>query len=228
MVIETGLTIAYKCSSCGAFEFFDLSVFSLMGGKECRLLCRCGKSGITVYRRNRSGCRIKIPCMACGNDHVYSFRLSRLLIKNISSFTCPEKGIQQCFIGNDEIVRMKIDLLEKEFDELIDMFGYENYFKNTQVMFDSLNRVHDIAEQGNLCCECGSSDIELVLLSDRICLRCGKCGGSKIIHAATNRDLKKILEKRFILLATRDSGYKTCNMGMSSAAPGRERKADPD
>ena len=112
-----------------------------------------------------------------------------------------ETGIQQCFIGKDYIVRRKIDNIEKELDELIDMFGYDSYFKNTRVMFDSLNRVHDIAEQGNLYCECGNEDIELRLLSDKIHLKCNKCHGSISILASTNEDLKKIQTIQSIMLS---------------------------
>ena len=50
-------------------------------------------------------------------------------------------------------------------------------------MLDSLNLIHDIAERGNLFCECGNDDIELLLLSDRIYLRCNLCPGNKIIYA---------------------------------------------
>jgi hypothetical protein len=73
-----------------------------------------------------------------------------------------------CFIGADEEVRKRIDSLEKKFDELIDLFGYDKYFLNTQVMLDALNKIHDIAESGNLYCECGSNEVELLLYEDKI------------------------------------------------------------
>lgn len=104
------------------------------------------------------------------------------------------------FIGNDEDVRKKIDSLEREFDELINTLGYDNYFVNTQVMFDSLNIIHDIAEKGNLFCECGNNDIELLLLSDKIYLRCKRCPANKIIYASSNEHLKNNLQTKQILL----------------------------
>lgn len=115
-------------------------------------------------------------------------------------FNCPETGMQICFIGKDEAVRKKIDSLEEEFDELMDTYGYESYFRNTQVMFDTLNRIHDIALNKNLYCECGSTDIGLVLLSDCILLRCAKCGSNKRIPAARNKDLKDLLTKSQIMV----------------------------
>lgn len=204
MLIDTSVTIAYKCSSCGSFEFFNTSLFALLKKKESKFNCRCNRSCITVKQEGKSGFLLKTPCMGCGNEHIYFIGKSSMIFKGICVFNCPETGLQQCFIGRDILVRKKVDSLEKELDELIDMFGYDNYFINTQVMLDSLNRIHDIAAQGNLLCECGNKEIELVLLSDRILLKCPRCSAGRIIPAATNEDLKDVLLKQS-LLVTSDS-----------------------
>jgi hypothetical protein len=201
MLIDTSLTIAFKCSTCGSFEFFNLSIFKLLYNKEYIFTCRCNNSRTLLSVENFKEYKIKIGCIGCGNDHIYLISRKEILNKDINIFHCPETGIQQCFIGKDYVVRRKIDNIEKELDELIDMFGYDSYFKNTRVMFDSLNRVHDIAEQGNLYCECGNDDIELRLLSDKIHLKCNKCQGSISILASTNEDLKKIQTIQSILLS---------------------------
>ena len=200
MLIETGITIAYKCSSCGTFEFFNISLFELSCKKVNYLTCHCNKSSISITEENSRDYKIMIPCMACGNTHIYNLSRKEMFYKDINVFNCPETGIRQCFIGNDKTVRKQIDSLEKELDELIDMFGYDSYFKNTQVMFDALNKVHDIAEQKSLYCECGNDDIELTLFPDRIHLRCKKCPGNRTIYAESNEDLKDLLMRHQILL----------------------------
>lgn len=199
MLIDTSATIAYKCSSCGSFEFFNISLFNILYKRGSVYCCHCQKSNITISQQHNFYL-FKIPCIGCGNDHVYMLSKKDILLRDLNVFNCPETGMKLCFIGRDEPVRKKVDSLEEEYDELIDMFGYESYFKNTQVMFDSLNKIHDIAEQGNLLCECGCSEIELVPLSDRIVLKCSKCGMSKLFLAATNEDLKDITDKKQILL----------------------------
>lgn len=201
MLIDTSATIAYKCTSCGSFEFFNISLFILLYKKKCNLSCRCKKSSITVKQEGENNFLISIPCIGCGNEHTYLLTKRSFLLGDPVVFNCPETGMQICFIGRDEAVRKKVDSLEEELDELMDAYGYESYFKNTQVMFDILNRIHDIALNDNLYCECGSSDIELVLLSDCILLRCVKCGCDKTIAAANNKDLKSILSKNQILLS---------------------------
>jgi hypothetical protein len=164
-------------------------------------------SSITVSREDSCNYKIKLPCIGCGDEHIFIFSRKKVLSGGVCILYCPEKGIPQCVIGRDELVRKKVDCLEQELDELIDMFGYDSYFKNTQVMLDSLNRIHDIAEQGNLLCECGNDDIELILLSDRIYLKCRKCPGNIVISAATNEDLKDTLAKQYVLLSQEYSGY---------------------
>lgn len=201
MIIDTGMTIAYKCSSCGTYEYFSASLFGLMQKKECCLTCRCKRSGITVSEKASLKFNIRMQCIACGNEHSFEVDAKECINRGIVVFYCHQTGIQLCFIGKDIQVRQKIDSLEKELDEMIDTFGYDSYFKNTRVMFDSLNRIHDIAEQGNLICECGSNDVELVLLSDRIQLKCSRCPGTSIVHAASNEDLKDVLRIQQIFLS---------------------------
>lgn len=200
MIIDTSKTIAYKCSSCGAFQFINISLFEMSSKKESSFTCRCNGSSLVIAREGLNDYRIVIPCIGCGTDHIYLFGRKELVSGEIHVLNCPKTGMQQCFIGNDEDVRGKLDSLEKEFDELIDTLGYDNYFVNTQVMFDSLNIIHDIAEKGNLFCECGNNDIELLLLSDKIYLRCKKCPACKIIYASTNEHLKNNLQTKHILL----------------------------
>lgn len=201
MLIDTSATIAYKCTSCGSFEFFSVSLFILLYKKKCSLPCRCKKSSITVKQEGENNFLISIPCIGCGNEHTYLLTKKSFLSGDPAVLNCPETGMQICFVGRDETVRKKVDSLEEEMDELMDAYGYESYFKNTRVMFDILNRIHDIALNDNLYCECGGSDIELVLLSDCILLRCAKCGCDRRIAAANNKDLKSILMKNQILLS---------------------------
>jgi hypothetical protein len=140
--------------------------------------------------------------MACGEDHSFVVNRKELLRENTITFHCPQTGIPQLFIGRDKDVREKVDALEKDLDDLISFFGYDSYFCNTQVMIDTINKIHDIAQQEDLICECGSTDIEVFLLSDKIFLKCRECTGSKIIKAVSNEDLKNILKKNQLVLST--------------------------
>jgi len=208
MLVDADITIAYKCSSCGSFEFFNVSLFKLFSKKDFNFACRCGKSGIRIKKGYDGSYSMLIPCIGCGLQHSFEVRRKEILCNRISEFICPVTNVKQCFMGKDAAVRKKVDNLEKELDQLIDTFGYDNYFVNTQVMFDLLNKVHDIAEQGNLYCECGNDDIELVLFSDRIYLKCKKCFAGRSILATSNEHLKNIFAEQEILLTGKLPYYK--------------------
>ena len=200
MIIDAGTTIAYKCLSCGTFEFVRITLFELSFGKDAVYKCRCNGSTLVISKENADSYKISIPCIGCGTNHVYILERKDFMKQDVSVFYCPKTGIKQYFIGCDMDVRKRIDILEKEFDELINMFGYDSYFSNTQVMFDSLNIIHDIAEKGNLFCECGNNDIELLLFSDKIYLRCKKCPASKVLNTSTNEHLRQNLKLKQITL----------------------------
>lgn len=200
MIINTGITFAYKCSSCGTFQFNNISLFEISQKEESVFTCRCKKAALVMKKESPAVFKIVIPCIGCGTSHIYLMSIKEFIAQEIYIFNCPNTGIEQCFVGSEQAVRKKIDKLEREYDELINMFGYDNYFINTQVMFDSLNIIHDIAERGNLFCECGNDDIDLLLLSDKIYLRCSLCPGNKIIYASSNEHLKVSLLRKQIML----------------------------
>lgn len=206
MLIDTSITIAYKCISCGSFDFFNISLFMLLSKGNCVAPCRCKKSGITIDQEGENSYFITFPCIGCGSEHVINIKKKDMISGRLRAFNCPETGMKICFIGRDDIVRKRVDGLEKEYDEIIDKYGYESYFKNTQVMFDTLNYIHDIALKGKLSCECGSSDADLKLFSDSILLKCGRCGCEKIIPAACNKDLKEIFSLDSLLISEKTSG----------------------
>jgi hypothetical protein len=200
MLIDASVTIAYKCTFCGSFRFINISLFTFLYKKSCSLPCDCKKSRIAIKREGENYYLFSIPCIGCGCEHTYLVKRKNILSGRTETVNCPATGMQICFIGKDEAVRKKIDSLEKEFDKLMDTYGYESYFRNTRVMLDTLNRLHDIAISGNLYCGCGSSDIELALFSDSVLLICCKCGGKKRIPAVKNDDLKEILTKNMIMI----------------------------
>lgn len=199
MLIDTRLTLAYKCHYCGTFEYSGITLFSIAGGRYA-ISCRCGQSELCITEPTSGHYDIRLQCSACGQEHIYHSNHRDMLYRDINAFKCPNTGMQQLFAGRDDEIRRRIDSIEKEQDELIDCLGYERYFKNTRVMMDTLNMIHDIAAKGNLFCECGNDDVEVTLFPDCIFLKCRKCPGSMIVSAESNNDLKKILSYRHILL----------------------------
>jgi hypothetical protein len=201
MVVNTVFTFAFKCSQCGSYSFFDISYFNMEIKGEINLRCRCGGSQATVNMLKRGRIAFSVPCIGCGDMHEYMASRKELRDSGLLVCRCKNSGIQHCFAGSDDNVRKRIDILEDELERLMDELGYERYFINSQVMLESINRIHEMAEKGQLYCRCGSNDIEVVLLEDKIFLKCRSCPGKTTICASSNKDLEKILMNRAVLLS---------------------------
>ncbi len=194
MIVNTYTTIAYKCAACGNVEFFAISLFKLLHSDQILLTCKnCNHSKIKVCKDDTQNLRFNIPCIGCSHTHNFILTRREALSKSLKTFSCPNTGVKLCIIGNDQFVRERLDKYEKEMDNIVNMFDYEDYFINTQVMYKTVNIIHDIAEQGNLTCSCGKHDIEILLLSNKIYLKCLHCASTETIDAASNEDLKKAM-----------------------------------
>lgn len=208
MLIDMDITIAYKCSSCGTFDFTNINIFKLFLQGSLVSRCRCKAEKLDIFKLSKNEYRLTVPCIYCGLVHSYVINREELISNNLLIYNCPITNINQCFIGTDKQVRSRVDSFEKQLDLILDTMGYDDYFENSQVMMDTLNKIHEIAEQGKLYCECGYKDIVVSLLPKGVYLKCRKCSGDKFIPAASNNDLKKTMQKAGIYLIERKAKYK--------------------
>ena len=207
MLIDMDVTIAYKCFTCGTFDFTNINLFKLFPHGSVMSKCRCGGAKLEILEICKNEYKLTVPCIGCGAEHSHIIGREDLISNDIMIYACPMTGIKQCFVGRDTVVREYIDGFEKEMDILIDGLGYDNYFVNTRVMIDTLDKIHDIAEQGHLHCECGCDDIMVSMLKKGIYLKCPQCTGSKLIPASSNNDLKNTLQQVSIVLFEKKFKY---------------------
>ena len=64
--------------------------------------------------------------------------------------------------------------------------------EHQQILLEAFNRVHDLAEEGELFCPCGGHEFTADIAEDAIHLECTRCGSSAIIPAKTPDDLKQL------------------------------------
>lgn len=207
MLIDMDVTIGYKCFSCGTFDFTNINLFNLFLQGSVSSKCRCGGAKLEIHEICKNEYKLTVPCIGCGSKHFHIISREDFINNEVTIYTCPITGIKQSFLGRDAMVRAYIDNFEKELDVMIDGLGYDSYFVNNQVMIDTLNKIHDIAEQGYLHCECGCDDINVSMLKKGIYLKCSNCSGCKFIPAASNNDLKKTLQRVSIVLLEKKSKY---------------------
>ncbi len=199
MIISTDFTVAYKCIACGAFDFISINLFGLLKQKYIKECCRCGQAH-AEFKYFDDKISVSVPCIACGTTHEYIINIQEIRRKKIIKFVCKNTGVEHCFVGNDYVVRQCVDSLEREMDSMMDTLGYESFFANSQVMLETINRIHDLAERRRLICQCGCREVGIHLHYKGVFLKCSKCFCYKYIPAASNLDLKITLSKKTIIL----------------------------
>jgi len=193
MVINTVSTLALYCSRCGKIHMHNISRFNLKSTGRRNLLCSCGQVQATITSSGERQCLLDIPCVLCQTNHVICLDSKRLWHADIDKIYCVQENFELGFIGTRKIIEETINKYTVEFEKLArDMDEYDDYVQNPQVMLETLNKIHDMAEKGGLYCRCGSVAIGAEVLPDGIELECAQCGGQVFIQAQTEQDLTYI------------------------------------
>lgn len=200
MIIDRKKLLSYRCPDCGSIESHQINVFDIKNGKELNKLCSCRKSGVGIHRHASKVYTLNIPCIICGETHIYKLSGKKLWANGINCIICDKTNTEIAYIGEHSLVQRQIANFYKEVDQLADRLGYNDYFFNVRVMLEVLNRIHDLAENRKLICECGCSHVELTLLPDSIKVRCKYCSTHRFVLAKTNKDLLKIKAARDLII----------------------------
>lgn len=192
MLIATNAVLAMRCPACGKMEFYGFSRFSFPKGKSVSISCSCGAIVLVAGTRNGSVYWLQVPCVVCDTKHLEEITGKRLWSGEVVCLSCQETGLELGHIGPEEKVKEVVFGYERELEALIDEFGSDEYFHNSKIMYEVLNCLHDIAEQGAIYCQCGNHKIEVDIFPDRLELHCRECDSINIIYAETEDDLKVI------------------------------------
>lgn len=195
MIISTHTILAMRCPECGKLDYHKLSRFDFSGQKNVKIKCSCGFVKLFVSTKNRTKYWLQVPCVVCETKHLRNLSSRMLWSDEVNYLYCQETGLELGYIGpRDEVETLAIaheenmEALANEFDR------EEEYFHNSDIMYEVLNCLHDIAEQGALYCQCGNQDVEVDIFPDRLELHCKDCDSVNIIYAETEEDLRVIKE----------------------------------
>jgi ribosomal protein L44E len=209
MVISAFATFALYCPRCGKLEFHDVSRFTLKTAESHVLRCSCGQVQATVASACHHQYILSIRCASCSSNHVVCLDSRRFLgsgTDTLSKIYCPVENLELGFAGR----RSSIDFFMKEHRQEVERLAREMYkneysehdesIENPKVMLDVLNRVHDIAESGQVHCRCGSSAIEAMIMPECIEIYCRSCGAQMAIPAVNEHDLELVRRMQSIEL----------------------------
>lgn len=204
MVISAVITFALYCPRCGKLHMHDVSRFKLKMAESHVLRCGCGQVQATITSACHHQYILNIPCVSCNTNHVVCLDGRRFLgtsidsKNNLSKIYCPVENLELGFAGRRGSIeffinehRQEVERLAREMDKN-EYSEYDESIENPQVMLEVLNRVHDIAESGNVHCLCGSKAIEAMIMPECIELYCQCCGAQAAIPAASEHDLELI------------------------------------
>ncbi len=201
MLINTTVTIALFCVSCGKVHREELSYFVLGNSGIMDINCGCGHNIGVLKGLSQGRYRLFFYCEICKDVH--SIELSRRgfaqedALRLFAACQQTEIGV----VGNSGAVQQEL------FDRSNELCAYlkdnlsEEDCNEPHILFEAINRIDDLAENGSICCgECGSNNIGLEVLDRHILLFCSGCGNMYALRAMDESDAKKIRELSFIEL----------------------------
>ena len=190
MLIDTACSVALYCQHCGRIQLQDVPLFS--GKKYFEMQCdNCGHTMGEIVMRPRTGLTLRTICGVCEgeNRHQLSWRQLRKL--RFEKLYCAHDHFELGYIGQWQDIAEFLDFNAAEYDSLHPGDGDE-FLERRQTLLEALNRVHDLAAQGELSCLCGSKDIAAAIMGESIVLECQTCGACCVLPARTAEDLQQL------------------------------------
>ena len=225
MIVATEFIVAIRCPLCGKLDLHNVSRFSLAGSGSYKINCACGAPKLVIGTKNHQKYWFQIPCVLCETNHLVYYKAKELCSDKVEYLYCTETNVELGFFGSEEKVRGLAENYEYNLESLVDGLGYDDYFFSPEIMFEVLNSLHDVAEEGFLYCECGSYQIEIDIFPDRIELQCKECKTVSTIFAETEEDLKRLKGTKKIELVK--NGFRSLDssvMPLDSGSKGKKTK----
>jgi hypothetical protein len=219
LLITTTTALALRCPECGKIKYHSLSLFSFSAKKTLRLTCACGAPLLVISTRNRKVFYFQVECLMCEGTHLLEFFLKEIWSGSVLSLVCNETDLEIGFIGPRDQVKKRIANQERSLQEMAEDLGYSDYFANPEIMYEILDCLHKIAEDGKLSCQCGNQQVEVEIFADRIELRCAGCGSFGVIRAETRQDVETVKKIWEIVLDPNSANM----IGIGKEGPGRRR-----
>jgi hypothetical protein len=207
MLVSTLTTLALRCPGCGKMDFYAVSRFNFSGNTNVKVLCECGTTLINIAKKSRNIYCLQIECVMCETKHLITLKAGELWNQKVHTVTCEGTGVEIGFIGTKELVIKSVKNLDRSIREMAEDLGYDKYFLNSDVMFQALELLRTMAEEGRMSCSCGGALLEVDVFPDRIELSCSSCDAVGIVFAETVKDLQWIQNMEGIRLEAHSYRY---------------------
>jgi len=207
MLINTQTTLALRCPHCGKLDFYALSRFGCSGRNIGKIKCECGAGLLSVCQKGKGVFRLQVDCVMCETKHVLSYKSKELWNSEVLTIICESTGVEIGFIGSKDAVLKSVKRVDRSLREIAEELGYDKYFINADIMYQVLDLLRKMTDEGQMSCSCGSSQVELEVYPDRVELLCPQCDAVGIVFAETVKDLQWVHDMGQVHLEARAYRY---------------------
>ncbi len=200
MVIEYFTTISLRCPVCGRLDIHPISIFDFSGKSGKDIYCECGYRKVKLGNKNFKRFWIQFSCIICEMEHTLYYTPAEFWGLRLLTIHCPDTDLKLGYLGPEILVQGEIQDQQQDLDDMIKDLGFDDYFRDPEVMLGVLDILHDIAETGGLFCQCGNRNIDIDMYPDKIELLCRNCQGITMINARTVSDLEQLKETKRVIL----------------------------
>lgn len=190
MLIREACSAAFYCQRCGKVHVHDIPYFA---GPRTVLGCdRCGQAQV-VCERMDGGRQIAftVGCVLCGKESLARYSFKRLPHVRLEKVFCQHDHFELGYVGRRQLIEELLAFNQAEFAALHPHEG-KNFIEKQPILLEALNRVHEMAAQGDIVCPCGSGLISADIQGNSIVLSCDVCGSYDVLRAETERDLARL------------------------------------
>lgn len=190
MLIWEACSAAFYCQRCGKVHVHDIPYFA---AHRTVLRCdRCGQAQV-VCERGDGGRQIafSVGCVLCGKETPAVYPLKRLPKIRLEKVFCQHDHFELGYIGRRHLIEELLAFNQAEFEALHPHEG-KNFIEKQPILLEALNRVHEMAAQGDVVCPCGCGLISADIRGSSIVLSCEVCGSYYVLRAETEKDLARL------------------------------------
>ncbi len=190
MLIRNVCSLALYCQHCGSIHIHDVPYFSPTRGTTVRCeSCGHDKAKISCLPRRRLA--IEASCVVCGTNNRFVYALKDLRGIGMKKIYCEREHFELGYIGCRRRIEELMRFNQAEFEALHPHDG-KNFIEKQRILLEALNRVHDMAQAGDIVCPCGSEELTADIQGSYIVLECEHCGSYSVLRAENAGDLEKL------------------------------------
>lgn len=201
MLVELKRMVSYICPFCSNISSKYLSIFNFSGVENVQLICPthgCHETCVHITQKN-SKYKLDVECPLCGEKHSYYISKEHFWNKNLITYKCPVAGIDIFFAGKKDEVEKILEDNSDVYSDVIDDMDDDTDNVSFDLLYAIIERLHNLMENHDVSCLCGSEDIEMNIVNGNIILSCKKCKKTKVIEPRED-NLTRILNTRTIVL----------------------------